>query len=241
MPERQREKTGQQGQGIEGVPHQYRITVSVGPDAEGDDRNVRRGRIERLSEEIKATPVRWLGDSKTYASLNQKHGLSGDYVISAVDSTNKSSIGYGPCIGIVAAGRSNDGLDKNISLLVHAIPNLISSYSFVKDLTGRLAELKAQSEEDTTDVVIFGGNAENKYNNPDPYYRNQHLESLAELVRLVRFVLSVDPRVFDPATGGFTDVVFENDQRRLHMTREAHQKIPETLEQSGSEILKKVL
>jgi len=231
-------KVNLRGLDLKEVPYQYRITVSIGPedierdtpeidilDFGSDDLN--GGRIREIGKELNAVPVNWMGDLKDFKRLGQKHGKHLSYVISAVDSSNKVSENYSPCLGVVVIGSVSYAPSSNVSLLLHSMPMDMSLDSFKTDLTGCLAELKLKSLQGTVDAIIFGGN-----NKDDGYKR-----AIRNVVEVVQGTLGIHVRVFEPAWAGATDVAVDTEHRRVHMMRATRQVFTERIERPGNDMM----
>lgn len=214
------------------VPYEFRIQVSVGPENIHEKRpetqeRIHGGRIRTLAKELNATPVHWIANPEDYERLGQKSPGPLTYVISAVDASNKFSEGYAPCIGLVVTGSAVDEPASNISLLLHAFSEDVSLDTFKLDLEAQLKDLKAKSLNGTIDAVIFGGNGSVQ----------QYDEVLAGLTRLIQHTLHIDPRVFDEAWAGYTDVVVDTEHRRVHMMRETSNVLAQKLETNGTDVI----
>jgi hypothetical protein len=201
------------------VPQKYRIMVSVGErrghDVEHSEREVHSDLIKKLD----ADPVQWGAKTEVLNEREQKNAGSGSYVISKVDEENKYSEAYGPCTGIAVVGTEKVG-GKNISLLTHQAPHSIDE-DFIKALTEELAQLKSLSKLGTIDVLMYGGTVVThktifgRTKTEDAYY-NQIIEKLNTAIK---DALGVEPRIFGANTTGFTNVVLDTENRRLHMER----------------------
>lgn len=143
------------------------------------------------------------------------------YVISSIDSSNKFSGSFKNCTGFIATG-SDKETGKEISFLSHQDPeyflkNIPSFEKFVDDFKKQLLELKERCANGTIDAVIVGGN----YFNERPEFRDNYLTSIGLISKEVRTILGFEPVVMTgPKTvSGKDDIFYDNDHRRLYITR----------------------
>lgn len=203
------------------VHYEYRIMVSVGENT-FETRSDHGSHAKRLG----ASRVAWGAHKEKLEERNQKNAGERTYVISPVDTTNKESEGYTWCTGIVAVGKTKEG--TNISLLTHQAPYYIAKEpyrtKFIQDVTTELLELRSKSLPGTIDVIIVGGNVQQKEDifgreMMDKKEHNDYLKDVEMLTRIVRDNLQIEPRVFGPNFYGLTDIVLDTANRRLYMQR----------------------
>lgn len=209
-------------------------------------------RAHEKSEYMRPSNLQRRVDSEDANYFAEKHGpdqLSwrpDSYVMSSVDSRDKTSDGFDRCLGLVAVGRDKE-TGNNIAFLSHQSPPCfykhprgdIVNYTerrkvFKESLTKRLDELKGRAEEGSIDMIVFGG-VESDAQSGD--YRDQ-AEALAKLAEEVggiqaRIVDIPNRRAVDPnpeSTGFFakldvqtTNAYFDTPKRRLYVGKYEHE------------------
>lgn len=141
-------------------------------------------------------------------------------VISKIDSSNKFSLDFYRCTGLVVAGiDKNNG--KHISFLSHQDPNaflLDQKDDFVSMLNEQLSEMKKRCIPGTIDAVIVGGN----YPPDRPKEQQVYLNSISFISYQVKQVLGFEPIIINgPKESELRtdDIYYENEHRRLTFRR----------------------
>lgn len=160
--------------------------------------------------------------------VREKNFLSGGeqtYTISSIDDSDKFSIKFSRCVGLVVAGVDKT-TKKNISFVSHQDPFsflLGEKEKFIKDLGQRLTEMKGKCKEGTIDAVMVGG----IYMTDHELDTNQVFEHYKAPIKLigeeVEKVLGFEPIVVNgPKTtrkNSFDDIYYNNENRRLYFLR----------------------
>jgi hypothetical protein len=143
------------------------------------------------------------------------NGGPASYVISPDDGSNKFSLGFFPCTGLIVAGITEDG--QKLSFLTHQQPSMTLSFSkdkFMKDLEARLLALKGRCVFKTIDAVIIGG---------DDFDRLEYIQSIKLLGVEVKKILDFEPVVINGPKSAddhySDDVYYDNEHRRLYFLR----------------------
>ncbi len=142
--------------------------------------------------------------------------------ISNIDSSNKFSLDFYRCTGLIVAGVDKN-TRKNISFLGHQDPNaflLDQKDSFISILDRRLSEMKERCVFQTIDAVIVGGNYPSGYEKE----KEQHvyLDSISFLSSKVKQVFGFEPIVINgPKESELRtdDIYYENEHRKLVLRR----------------------
>lgn len=166
--------------------------------------------------------ISFYGNSDYFQRNQMRNSGRETYVISPIDGKDKFSTDYFDCTGLVGSGIKKESGNR-VSFLSHQdpysfLPGGFSPKNFEHDLSETLEELKKVCEEETIDVVLFGGKYKNGRN-----IKKHYLKSLVVLSLLVKNKLGfLPPVVRGPKTRGpFSDkAFFDNEHGRLHLCME---------------------
>lgn len=197
--------------------------VDIGRDIRGVAENISGQEFDFVNIDTKPEEPLEAGFSGEY---KKPHWA---YVMSPVDGSNKFSIKYANCTGIIVTGIDRES-GEHISFLTHQNPSyfLDDDSNFKKDLHVRLEELNQRSEPGTVDAVLFGGkfsNVKEFADNPDhPIHaieKDEYVNSINFLQQELEEELGFSPTVIvgpklDPA---WDNVVYDNNERRLFLLR----------------------
>lgn len=150
------------------------------------------------------------------------------YIISPIDSSDKFSLKYAECTGMVVVGTDKE-TGENISFLSHQNPNFFLLYddlNFFTELKKKVQEIKDRCEPDSFDAIMFGGKFANVKDFPDGHAiheidKEMYLKSIESVSGTINSILGFNPEIisgpkFNPA---YDHVVFRNNDRRLHLFR----------------------
>ncbi len=153
--------------------------------------------------------IDWLNG--TYGSKEGEDVLTAGprgYVISAIDNSNKFSLGFGSCTGLIVAGIDKE-TGENISFITHQ-PSF-NSTGFADDFEKRLQEMKNRCKFGTIDAIIVGGGISKEY----------YIRELKLFLPVMQRILGFQPIVINgPKVGtGKDDIYYDNKHRRLYFLR----------------------
>ncbi len=150
------------------------------------------------------------------------------YIFSPIDGFSKFSMEYANCTGIVAVGNDRE-TKENISFMSHQNPGYVfhgEQDVFIRDLNQRLSEIKQRCDVGTVDIVIFGGQYMEFKDVPSDhemqkYMKGEYLESIKLLSEEIEKNFGFNPVVVagPKLVAGHDFVVFNNENRRLYLTR----------------------
>jgi len=168
------------------------------------------------------------GDNRELHEQGFKKEGKEDYIISPINSNSKFSVEFADCTGIVAVG-SEIISGNNISFMSHQNPSYFLTEKrekFIADLRERLEEIKRKSQKGTIDVVIFGGrySKTRDFKESDPLrniFIQEYIDSIKLLSAEINKELGFYPTVIvGPKLSPSEDsVAFNNENRRLYVTR----------------------
>ncbi len=107
--------------------------------------------------------VSFYAGPKLFKERGQLNNGDQTYVISSISGRPKNSFDYYNCTGVIVVGKDKI-TGKEISFMTHQRPQDFlpfykrSKYTFERDMTRTMQEMKSRAEEGTIDVVIMGGN-----------------------------------------------------------------------------------
>lgn len=154
-----------------------------------------------------------------------KNAGEGTYMISSIDSKPKFTKGLLNCTSMVAVGREK-GTGEEISFITHQNPGQFlrkRKDEFSSHIAESLSELKKRCEDNSIDVVIAGGNA----NEEIPVLLDDYKKSVKKLGGAVQETLGFDPIVIaGPKSSERDAVYFDTKNRRLFVIRPEDQEHP---------------
>ena len=181
-----------------------------------------------IKEDKRAIDSFWLEDKKNIDWANDKNSKEflnagpKTYAISQVDNSNKFSMGYFPCTGLLVAGITKTG--EKISFLTHQSwasldPDSNHRGKFIADLEKQIREIKEKCVEGTIDSIIVGGQ----------YFGSFSQKSYRDIIMFlgveVQKVLGFEPTIIDgpkfsnPKIYGADNVFYDNEKRRCYFMR----------------------
>lgn len=169
--------------------------------------------------------INWHYKEADLAKSKLRNAGEETYVISNVDASNKSSIKYLDCTGLVVVGRDSV-TGQEISFLTHQKPvEFLKKHreEFIKDLGQSLDEVKRRSLEGSIDAVIFAGNSAPEL---EPATVDDYNNSLSFLTSEVLRHLGFPPVVLTKpkSGGGFDNVILDTKNRQLYVIKPADKK-----------------
>jgi hypothetical protein len=150
------------------------------------------------------------------------------YVFSPIDNLSKFSVKFLNCTGIVAVGNDLE-THQNISFMTHQNPGYFfydEKEKFIEEFKQMLSKMKMRCEQGTVDIVIFGGQFMKFKEFADDHEAQKHMKG--EYINSIKLVNDLIEREFgfSPTVvggpkfdGGQDFVVFDNENRRLYLTR----------------------
>lgn len=183
---------------------------------------------EHIEDGQEAGTIHWVdfdgGDLDELEANGFKQAGGNSYLISPISERDWFSDHYMSCTAVVAMGR-DPKTGKELSFLTHQDPNFFvdggdeEADQFAQALSESLKELKKLSEKDTVEVVLLGGNFDNKGKDVKDYYiHHQYEESIARLRQIVQETLGFDPVILaGPNTnvGSETVITVETQKRKV--------------------------
>lgn len=153
------------------------------------------------------------------------------YVISAIDSQNKTSLKFRDCHGLVGVGAHIDG--GEVSFMVHCNPTSLTRRDFreifLRDLTATIRELQSNCETGSIDINSFGGtfaekNGASSSETGSDVSKGVEYEVIKdELDRLVMEELGMRPLITEgPTTKPRYSNDREHEQHALFNTNDRH-------------------
>lgn len=179
--------------------------------------------LEEFSEEDIEDPL-WLDFQSGDDAEGIKSAGEETYVISPVTEQNLFSDKYLNCTGVVGIGRDKAS-GKEIAFISHQDPEYFLNKGpefterFESDLKTTLSELLILSEDNTVEVVVFGGNIDST----DPASKKtvDYAQSLGVLNSVIRNVIGREPTVIkEPNNGrGAVDITVLTQTRKIAIVR----------------------
>lgn len=180
------------------------------------------GTTENFTEttyaDLPATDIDFYSDTDDLDRAGIMHDGYATYVISPVSREDKKTSRLRNCTGLAVIGVDAE-TGENVSFLTHQSTGFTGQRlkNIITAIAVRLGELKARCENDTVEVVLFGGNYVNSHPATQVDY-SAMVDALSEqVIKVLGFELTVivGPKIIP----GSDAVLLDTKHRRLYFSR----------------------